>query len=214
MRASAIPNAKRKTAAMVEISITMDQLPRVVQGFTEQIPFAASQALNDTAFAVKKQMPTMMGDDLTLRNKFTAGGSIRFDKASKTNLVATVGSVAWYTVRNIDGGTTRPERGIEHNGKKYLLVPPKGRRNKAGRLKKIRRQLASKPFVIEAKSGALLLVSRTTDKRYPLFIFGKLEEQTEHEARFDWQGEVDAVIEKEFRIAFVSRMVRAARSAR
>ena len=199
---------------MVEISITVDQLPRVLQGFTEQIPFAASQALNDTAFAVKKQMPTLMGDDLTLRNKFTAGGSIRFDKASKTSLAATVGSVAWYTVRNIEGGITLPERGIAYKGKKYLLVPAKGKRTKRGRLKDVGNRLGSRPFVIKAKSGALLLVARLSADRKDLFVFGKLEEQTEHEARFDWQGEVDAVIEKEFRVAFVERMVKAARTAR
>ena len=199
---------------MVEIPITMDQLPRHLKAFADQVPFAASQALNDTAFAVKRAMPTLMGDDLTLRNKYTAGGSIRFDKANKSNLVATVGSVAWYAVRNIEGGITRPERGIKHKGKKYLLVPSKGRRNRAGRLKDVTDTLVSKPFVIKAKSGALLLAARTTDKRYPLFVFGKLEEQTEHEMMFDWQGEVDAVIEKEFRVAFVRRMDAAARSAR
>lgn len=199
---------------MVEISITMDQLPRVLQGFTEQVPFAASQALNDTAFAVKKQMPTLMGDDLTLRNKFTAGGSIRFDKASKTNLVATVGSVAWYLPRNIGGGTSKPKQGIVHEGVKYLLVPAKDRRNRAGRLKRLPSTVMGSAFPIRSGDNLILVIRRTVRGKAQLLPLGLLIPEAQWEAQFDWDREVNEVIERVFRQAFVKRMVRAARTAR
>ena len=199
---------------MVEISITMDQLPRVLQGFTEQIPFAASQALNDTAFAVKKQMPTLMGDDLTLRNKFTAGGSIRFDKASKTSLVATVGSVAWYLPRNIGGGTSKPKQGIVHEGVKYLLVPAKDRRNRAGRLKRLPSTVMGSAFPIRSGDNLILVIRRTVRGKSQLLPLGLLIPEAQWEAEFNWDREVNEVIERVFRQAFVARMVKAARTAR
>ena len=199
---------------MPDIRVTMDDLPRHLKGFADQVPFAVSRALNDTAFAVKKKMPVMMGDDLTLRNNYTAGTAIRFDKSHKSNLEAFVGSIAWYALRNVEGGRTIPDKGIVYEGKKYLLVPAKGRRNKKGRLKDVSGKLASKPFVIKANSGALLLVARLSSGRTDLFTFGKLELLTQHDPEFDWQREVNSTIEKEFSVSFLKNMDKAARTAR
>lgn len=196
------------------IDISIDELPRHLRGFADQVPFAASRALNDTAFEVKKQMPALMGDDLTLRNKFTAGGSVRFDRADKRNLTATVGSVAWYLPRNIEGGEQKPKQGITFNGKKYLLIPNKDRRNKRGYLKDLPASVTSGAFPIRSGDNLVLVVRRTFRGKERLLPLGLLVEEAKWESAFDWDAEVNRVIGNTFPDAFARRMEQAARSAR
>lgn len=199
---------------MAEITISLDQLPRTLRKFADQVPFAASRALNDTAFSVKKQMPTLMGDDLTLRNKYTAGGSVRVDQSDKHNLEASVGSVAWYLPRNIEGGTSRPRQGIVYKGAKYLVVPNPSRRKKSGRLKDLPKTALSKPFVVETGGELVLVIRQSFRNKVRLLPLGVLIPEAQWEAQFDWDREVDKVVGQVFGPSFVKRMVRAARTER
>lgn len=200
---------------MVNISVTMDDLPRHLRGYADQIPFALAGALTSVAFDAKKKMPDIMGEDLTLRNNYTAGTSIRVEKATKTNLESAVGSVAWYTELQAEGGVKEPREGILYNGRKYLIIPGPDRRNAKGRLKKAPKTLASKPFVLETKEGQLLYVARRRSRgKSSLFVFGALELESRYQERLKWRSRVDDYVIERFPVRFAEAMERAARTAR
>jgi hypothetical protein len=123
--------------------------------FAKQARFAASRALNDSAFAARDALVTQLGRSFTLRNNYTQRG-FRVVRATKTKLEATIGTDREYLVDQVEGGTRRrkaiPSRhlrkrptqivrrarwprqllaqgstGSKRGGKRYLLLPEKGR---------------------------------------------------------------------------------------
>ena len=97
----------------------------------KQVPFALSQALNDTALDVKAAEEDELGVVLDNPTPFTRRGFF-VKRSSKRKLVAKVGvkSIqAKYLRYQVEGGTRRP------NGK-ALLVPQKARLNQYGNLPK------------------------------------------------------------------------------
>lgn len=69
----------------------------------KQVPYAISQALNQTAFDARAHLQAHLGDSFTIRNTFTARG-LRVEKATKTNHEAAVGSVRDYMKLQEEGG--------------------------------------------------------------------------------------------------------------
>ena len=193
---------------MAVIEIPIERLGDLYEGMAKQIPFAVAGALNDTAFDARREIQTdILPTNLTLRNKFTQR-SIAVNKASKTNLVAEVGSLSWYVGRLVTGGNTRARRGIMHKGKRYLFIPV--RRTKGGKVPRSRG--GGEPFVIEAGGGTLLLVKRTSPKR--LVTLGFLVDETTHDKEIPWEKDVEKVIREQFPRRFAQRMERAIKTAR
>ena len=83
------------------MAISIDVIPP--KDFQKQLRFAASRALNDSAFDVRRKLVASLDDHFTIRNKFSERG-FRVVKAKKSNLRATVGSTREYLVDQVKGG--------------------------------------------------------------------------------------------------------------
>ena len=189
---------------MPEIEISIEKLPSLYSDMARQVPFAAAGALNDVAFDARRALQhDVLPKRLEIKNKHSIA-SIRVDKASKTNLVAEVGSTAWYLERLVEGGTTTAKTGYNHEGKSYLLIPAK--RTRSGKVSKLR--FKGKPFVIE-RGGHKILVARKTSKRLPLVTIGFLVTETRHEAKVPWENEVEKVVRDAFPRRFAQRFEKA-----
>ena len=195
----------------VNIHTNMDDLPRVLQNFADQLPYATSIALNNTAFGLMRHEKTEMARTLDLKNTWTQRG-MRVEKASKRSLKARVGNVRWWMESLVEGGERRPRIGITHNGRRYLLVPADDMKTSSGKLRKFK---SKKPFVIEAANGRLMLVYRKTKKRLPLKVVGKLVAETDYDAEtYPHEQIASEYIAGHFNRYFREAMISAARSAR
>ena len=193
---------------MAVIEIDIERLGDLYDGMAKQIPFAASRALNDTAFDARREIQNeTLPEALTLRNRFTER-SIAVNKAKKTSLVSEAGSLSWFVARLVTGGTTRARRGFLHNGRRYLFIP--ARRTPRGKVPKSRG--SATPFVIESSNGTLLLVERRSARR--LVTLGFLVDQTTHDAEIPWERDVERVVREQFPRRFAENMEKAIRTAR
>lgn len=202
---------------MTTVHIDIDQLPKVLSKFYDQVPFAASRALNTVGFKVRAQaISTEFAGDLEIRDKTQAKRTTLVNKATKRDLQVEVGSTAWY-MKNLSGGAKRtPIKGVEYEGKKYLVMPSDDRtRTTRGKLKKLPKG-NSKPFIIRTRAkGQLLYVKRKRKKKArPLILIGILVEESLYKRdTFSWRKMtrgVPTIWEKEFK----REMVRAARTAK
>ena len=194
---------------MREIEIPIEKLPSLYSDMARQVPFAAAGALNDVAFDARRALQhDVLPRRLEIKNRH-AINSIRVGKASKTNLVAEVGSTAWYLERLVEGGRTKARTGYTHEGKSYLLIPAK--RTRSGKVSKLR--FKGKPFVIE-KGGHKILVARRTSKRMPLVTIGFLVSETRHDAQVPWENEVEKVVRDAFPRRFAQRFEKAIATAK
>lgn len=200
---------------MVTVNIALERLPRALRNYGDQIPFAASNALNNVAFGARRYIQNeLLPNNLTLRNKHTQRG-IRVNKSNKNTLRAEVGSIDYYSERQVVGSLERPNAGFVVDGKRYLLIPNPKRRTPSGRLRKIPKS-ASKPFAVKTDKGDLVLVVRKAIKRRTnnLIPLGILVDRKRYSTKVNWDVEVDRFITKEWDREFRLQMVRAARSAR
>lgn len=76
---------------MISIQIDTGPIVRALEGSTKQIPFAIASALTATAKAGQAEIVDTLGEDMTIRNGWTAKG-IRIEPARKDKLEAAVGS--------------------------------------------------------------------------------------------------------------------------
>lgn len=205
------------------IDTSLDKLPKVLRNFKDQIPYAASLALNSTGYDVMKGMRLETKEQLTNRNRFTER-QVVYTKARKQNLSVEIGTKAWYMEDLIAGGDHTPSNlagrttgkagaiGYLHNGKRYLLIPDEKNRTQSGRLRKQARK--NKPFVIE-KNERLWLVKRAKKKPLPLIMLGQLIEKTDYDAKtFEWEKPANEIIGQRFQRNWLRSMVKAARTAR
>lgn len=196
---------------MITVRTSLDDLPRRLQNFGDQIPYATSLALNDAAFGLMREEKSELGKQLTLRNTWTQRG-MRVDKANKVNLTAEVGNIRWYVESLIAGGQRKALQGIIHNGQRYLIVPSREFKTATGKLRRIPR--SKKAFVFE-HNDSLLLAYRKTKKRKPLVIVGRLVLRTEYDANtYDQPDVVTDYLDRHWPKHWLDAMERAAASAR
>lgn len=194
--------------------LTVDDLPKAFKNFRNQMPFAISNALNDTAFEMRKHaIESEFAGDLTIRNRAQARRTTLVKRSTKATMRSELGSTAWYMEDLHDGRTRRPLQGVTHKGKKYLLVPDE--RTETGKKKSVR-GYPDKPFVVKRKkTGSLWLVRRKKKKRaYPLNYIGQLVPRAAYDqGSFSWSEVVNGS-QRVFRRSFNRQMVRAIRTAR
>src|SRR3990167_1517385 len=90
-----------------EIAPFLRALSKVVR---TQLPFATALALTNTAKDAQAYLRSHLGDTFHVRSAWTDKG-IRFTKATKSNLEATVGSKDSYMERQEEGGTKAGKSG-------------------------------------------------------------------------------------------------------
>lgn len=116
----------RTRGGMVEVEFTFADFRADLRSFTKkQVPFAFSLAINntirDTQDALKGDLPSVF----TIRSTWTAKG-IRTERATKKNLIGTVGSVDPFMKHQATGGVRTARR-------TSLAIPKKARPRKTSK---------------------------------------------------------------------------------
>ena len=198
----------------MNISVNMDvrDVTRwVAKVHKKQIPFAASQALNDTAFQARTDVMDAMAKYLDRPTPWTKRG-IRVNRASKRTLRAEVLILdnRWkYLKYQTKGGTRQPNN-------KAIAVPVEQRRNKYGNMTRgAVAKLLAKPNVFSGQVNGVPGIYQRVGGRNPrtkLLVYWV--PVVEYEARFPFQKIVQQSVKKNFKKNFDRRLAAAIRSAR
>ena len=209
--------AKRVVSGLsLNMTSNASAVQKAMQGFSKQMPFAMSQALNATAFDVRKEIvDKTYPQSFNVRNKRFAGTMFRVEKATKKKLRASVFDRLKkdYMVDQAEGGIKTP-RG------KSIAIPGRDMkmRTKGGVTKANRpRNLLNKKGVFKTtstRSGQPIIVRRATKKRYPLQMMYILEPSGVIKKRFDFYEDANATARREIDRAFAKRFKRAKATAR
>ena len=203
---------------MPTIRMDLRRYPGYLVDKAKQFPFAASQALNDTAFRLKRELEHQATGDLNFRKApRPALGIAVSQKASKTDLHAIVDSSRGWMTHQVQDGTTTPKRGIRYKGKSYLLIPnPKVIRNRSkasGGQRRFKTGRGGKVFILKAKSQLIMMLRFGSDEG-DITPLGILEPKAAYADDFDWDGRSDKVIEGYMLDRFEFRLGRAMASRR
>ena len=180
-----------------------------------QIPFATSLALNDAAFAVRKEIvERTYPQSFTVRNKRFAGAMFRVGKASKRNLTATVSDVLGrdYMTMQAEGGIKRPR------GRNIAIPSRQIKRTATGKVpmaKQPRNVLGGKGYRTTLRSGQPVIaenVGRGAAKRQRVLYL--LEPTARIPKRFPFYERGRKVAQTSFARAFNKRFAQARRTAR
>jgi len=191
---------------------------------SNQIPFATSRALNDAAFAVRKDtIERVWPDSVTVRNPAFLKAvmmPIRGDnRATKRKLVA--------TVQNYPTGDRHKEY-LQKLTKGYVKTPVNGNsiaipakdlrmRARGGTTAANRpRRLLDRPKVFRNKlpNGQEFIARRVGKQRYPLQMLYLLEPSGVIKKKFSFYEEANATARKAFERNFRKRFAEAKRTAR
>lgn len=157
----------------------------------------AAKALTFTA---ERAVPAWVaGHSVFYKRRSWIDRGVRKTAATASNLNARVGSVDLYMGRHVKGVGQRKEPASSR-----LLVPDYARISEVKTHTQERRKIARaegtkrKPFVMEARSGHLMLVRRKTKARAPLVIMGHLMRDVDIRPQLDALGIVEGVVHREF----------------
>ena len=180
-----------------------------------QMPFATSQALNSTAFAVRKQIvERTYPQSFTVRNKRFASTMFRVGKANKRKLVATVFDRLGrdYMVDQAEGGTKRP-RGNS------IAIPTRNVKRlasgKVSKAKQPRNLLNGNAYKTKLRNGQEVIAQETgrgaTRKQKVLYI---LEQSATIPKRFRFYEDGQRIAQRDFTKNFAKAFREAKRTAR
>jgi hypothetical protein len=195
----------------ISVESNIDKLARELPAFyRKQIPFATSQALNDTArLSATEDVRADMKKELEQTNRFTLAGS-RYNRSTKANLTAQVyiGPLRWKYLRfAVNAGTRRPEN-------KVLVIPTREgaklrKRNPRGWIKKA---LMNKAIYWGQKGDTYGLWK--TNRRGDNTLLAFTTPRAQYTESFDYRRSVQRSIDTHFTRAFDKRMRRAIDTAR
>lgn len=174
----------------------------------KQIPFATSQALNDTAFDSRKELQKQAQKKMKSPTRFTAN-AFQVIKSKKRELIAVVyveGKRYEYLIDIIEG------KSKTHKHKGYAL-PVNVRLNKFGNIPGKRRGLVKnkRQFIgtINGVSGVWERYNKGRNVKL-MIAFGKT---VEHKQRFHFTKIVKGIVNSKFKKNFNKRMTRALATA-
>jgi len=201
----------------VNVTTNLPAVQKAIDGLgRNQLPFAMHRAINDAAFAVRKEIvERTYPQSFVVKNRSFAKAMFRVDKSpNKRKLVARVYDRFGkdYMVNQAEGGT-KFVRG------QYLAIPAQDRpvvKSKASYNRNAPRTLLQKPKVFaQDVNGQPMILERRTKKPYPLKRLYLLEEQNARiPKRFPFYERGQAVARKSFADNFTKRFQQAKRSAR
>ena len=198
----------------VNVTSNSSALSKAIDSFGKsQMPFATSQALNDAAFATRKQIvDKTYPDAFDVKNKRFASAMYRVDKANKRNLTARVFDRLGrdYMVNQAEGGIKRP-RGNN------IAIPSRAiNRTASGKVPKAkqpRNLLNGKGYKTKLRSGQDVIAQqagRGAAKRQQVMYI--LEQQAYIPKRFRFYEDGQRTARRTFAKAF-GRRFRAAQRA-
>ncbi len=180
---------------MIDLKLT-PSLPEVEKmlgpEFAKQAKFALAKSLSKTAVDAKKRLQGALSADFTVRSRWTAG-SFRTTPATKTTLVAEVGSTADYMALQATGGPKTSKSG------KDVGVPVGARPTPTARTTPAKfpsRMLKKKKVFVQTTKGGLVGVWQRKGKaRYPLMLLWILKKQVDIQPRWDFKGQVERAVQ-------------------
>ena len=94
----------------INLTTNASKVQKAIQGFSKQMPFAMSQALNSTAFDIRRQIvDRTYPQSFKVKNKRFANAMFRVEKASKRKLCCRCVRQAWQRLyMQAEGGTKLP----------------------------------------------------------------------------------------------------------
>lgn len=198
---------------MIELSVSFDtkEVEKMLTDLEKkQIPFAASQALNDTAFDARKALRVQTPRKLDRPTKFTVD-SFQVIKSKKRNLVATVfiEEKRWkYLKWQIDGGTRR----ISGRG---TGVPVGAKLNKFGNIRGRSRGLVKgkKQFIATIR-GVAGVWEKLGSGRRQVKLMVVFKKSVNYKQRLPYAKIVEGVARNKFVKHFNRRLKQALKTAR
>jgi len=189
---------------------------KALQGFSKQLPFAMSQALNATAFDVRKQIvDRTYPQAFNVRNKRFASAMFRVDKATKRKLSASVFDRLGkdYMVKQAEGGIKRPR------GNNIAIPGRQNQRTGTGKIPRSRqpRTLLSngKAYKTKLRSGQPAIVQpHGRGKNKKLKVMYVLEQTARIPQRFDFYQDANKVSRRNFEKNFNKAFAKAKRTAK
>ncbi len=173
----------------------------------KQIPFAAKNALNDTAFQAQKAEKKQLPQKLDRPTPFTVRG-IRVKRATKSKLVSSVyvNPVVWeYLKYQVDGGLRKPQG-------RFLPIPVNIKLNKYGNIKGKKRGPKGKNQIVEKVGNTLGVFQQLSKGRRRLLI--AYVKQARYKKRFPFYKIARKLGENRFKINFEKQMALALASAK
>lgn len=191
----------------MNISVKMD-IKAATKGLSNlqkrQIPFATSQALNDTAFQARTDAMAGMDKHLEKPTPWTKRG-IRVGKSTKAKLVSSVAIEPdrWKYLRfQVSGGT----RQYKTDG---TIVTPKAiNKNKYGNISRgrIKNLIASKRAFVGTVRGVYGVWQRPSGKTKGVRLLARFEDQATYTKRYPFARIVADSVRKNFKSNFARRL--------
>jgi hypothetical protein len=200
------------------ITVDLRDLERAYRNHAKQIPFAASKALTDTAWDIRRDLITRASGDMTFRKPVQQALGIGVNKATKASLTAEVGSKRGFLVHQVQDGTAEPLTGVTWKGRQYLLIPNEGSRKLSKAAKTRIRKSGGATFVIQSRSGPILVRRLGPDTKGSalsnIAIIGKLVPRAKYANDYGWQEQSEETFERKFGPNFAKAMDKAIATAR
>lgn len=199
----------------INMTSNASAVQKAMQGFSKQFPFAMSQALNATAFQIRKEIvEKTYPQSFDAKNRAFANAMMRVEKANKRKLSAAV-----FDRFKRNYMTNQAEGGIKQKRGRYIAIPAADRPKVSGKATYNRvhpRQVLSRPkaFVQTAKNSTMIL-ERRTKKRYPLKKLYVLHTSSPRiPKRFPFYEDANRVARQRFDKNFAKAFKRAKATAR
>jgi hypothetical protein len=200
----------------INLTTNAGTVQKAMQGLSRQLPFAMSQALNATAFDVRKQIvDRTYPQSFKVRNKRFASAMFRVEKATKRKLSAAV-----FDRLGKDYMAMQAEGGIKTPRGNNIAIPGRlNQRTATGKIPRARqpRQLLSngKAYKTTLRGGQKAIVQpqgRGKSKR--LKVMYVLEQAARIPKRFDFYEDANRVSRRNFDKNFSKAFARAKKTAR
>jgi hypothetical protein len=201
----------------------MKEIEAALQGMSRQIPYAASNAINELAAEVQKEGKAHIRSRLTVRGTWLDKSPIALKRtfANKKKLSASISTTAKFLPRQEEGGTKLPYR-------HWLAIPTSNvQRTASGQVrKKDKPANLTRKFVITTRHGQDVLFQRTGTE-YKGTRAGRRREKTggiqamymlEPKARIkkatDFYRVAQSIVDKKWKAAFTKAINHAMNTAR
>ena len=200
----------------INLTTNASAVQKAMQGFSKQLPFAMSQALNATAFDVRKQIvDRTYPKSFNVKNKRFASAMFRVEKATKRKLSAAV-----FDRLGKDYMAMQAEGGIKTPRGNNIAIP--GRRNTrtaTGKIPRARqpRQLLNngKAYKTTLRGGQKAIVQpQGRGKNKSLKVMYVLEQTARIPKRFDFYEDANMIGKRNFDKNFSKAFARAKATAR
>ena len=208
---------------VVSLSIR-DNIAQVQKRLTaierRQIPFAASQAINDTVKDIRKRIVEVTAPRaFTLRNRRFISSQLRMEFATKRRLVGAV-----FDAKGRGQLELHARGGIKRPRGRHLAIPTedvKAKRTGSGRIPKrltprtvLNKAGRRRAFVVTFRSGQEAIVRRIGKGRQPLEVLHLLERRARIPRSFRFFEDAKKVTKARFKRHFERRLRQALRTAR